>query len=455
MKKDDDIADLRTDSNSQEWLVGGREGRIHWREDVLPRLMEEMRAGYRRYAWGGVEIGGILVGSREDTQVQVENFLLTACSHEGGPSFELSEVDKKELRELLASITPSGLEAVGWFHSVSNRQQLLSPSDQALLAEFFPDRGRFALVIRRAKEAAPAPTLFVRSGSQLVKAAYTMATVRQPEPHSPEPDGGGTDGPPASDPFTLTPDPALFYPSKQHREAIEGLFNGIRTRKGFLLLSGESGMGKTMVLECLMDRLKQEKIEYGFILNSRLAVADLFEMLRADFGLETASLTKTSVLIALNNLLLKFAGEGKTVALLVDDAHQLSNEVLEEIELMSNLETRQGKLLQVVFAARPEFELRLGEDALRGLRSRVMRRFRLAPLTAEETAEFIRVRLRQKQNGVTLVPESLFGEIHRRTGGVPRMITSLCGAAIERCEETQAKAVDIELLERVASESGI
>jgi general secretion pathway protein A len=84
-----------------------------------------------------------------------------------------------------------------------------------------------------------------------------------------------------------------------------------------------------------------------------------------------------------------------------------------------------------------------------------MRRFRLAPLTAEETAEFIRVRLRQKQGGVTLVPESVFGEIHRRTGGVPRMITALCGAAIERCEESQTKAVDIELLEQVASEFGV
>ena len=84
-----------------------------------------------------------------------------------------------------------------------------------------------------------------------------------------------------------------------------------------------------------------------------------------------------------------------------------------------------------------------------------MRRFRLAPLTAEETTEFIRVRLRQKQDGVTLVPESVFGEIHRRTGGVPRMITALCGAAIERCEDTQAAAVDQELLEQVASEFGM
>lgn len=257
------------------------------------------------------------------------------------------------------------------------------------------------------------------------------------------------------DPFTLTPNPALFYPSKQHRDAMEGLWNGIRTRKGFLLLSGESGMGKTMVLECLTDRLKRDNIEYGFVLNSRLAAGDLFEMLRVDFGLETDRPGKTSVLIALNNLLLKLAAEGRTVALLVDDAHQLSTDVLEEIELLSNLETRHGKLLQVVFAARPEFELRLGEESLRGLRTRMMRRFRLGPLTEEETAGYIGVRLRQRKLGNILVPEGLFGEIHRRTGGVPRMITALCGAAVERCEETHAESVDMELLERVASEFGL
>jgi general secretion pathway protein A len=481
------------------WLIGGREDRILWSDSVLPRLMEEMRAGYKRYAWGGVEIGGFFIGSREKAQVLVENFVITSCSHEHGPSFQLSAADKEQLRVSLDEVTRDGRKAVGWFHSVSNRQDLLTGEDEASFAEFFPETWQFALGIRRLKHGAPIPTLFVRSGSKLVSAAYAIVPLRKatarsavepqvaesasvlpreetPKPESAEPGNlagktplplqvpsatnfvatpperreganlGATQptasdpgvpeaefAPPTSDPFTLTPNPALFYPSKQHREAIEGLFNGIRTRKGFLLLSGESGMGKTMVLECLMDRLKQEKIEYGFIFNSRLAVGDLFEMLHADFGLETASLTKTSVLIALNNLLLKFAGEGKTVALLVDDAHQLNNEVLEEIELMSNLETRQGKLLQVVFAARPEFELRLGEVALRGLRSRVMRRFRLAPLTEEETAEFIRVRLRQKQGGVTLVPESVFGEIHTRSGGIPRIITALCGAAIERC----------------------
>ena len=469
---------MRTGSNEQEWLVGGCEDRILWKEDVLPRLMEEMHAGYRRYAWGGVEIGGYFVGSRRENEVCVQDFVLATCSHEHGPSFGLSKNDKVHLRESLLLVRRDGLEGVGYFHSVSNRQELLNPADEALFAELFPERRQFALVIRRAKEGEPVPTLFVGSGGRLVKEVYAIAPawgVDTPanrgaegiaDPEVPEPtlaerkDGGAVAPPvpdlaPEADPFTLTPNPSLFYPSKQHRDAMEGLWNGIRTRKGFLLLSGESGMGKTMVLECLTDRLKRDNIEYGFVLNSRLAAGDLFEMLRVDFGLETDRPGKTSVLIALNNLLLKLAAEGRTVALLVDDAHQLSTDVLEEIELLSNLETRHGKLLQVVFAARPEFELRLGEESLRGLRTRMMRRFRLGPLTEEETAGYIGVRLRQRKLGNILVPEGLFGEIHRRTGGVPRMITALCGAAVERCEETHAESVDMELLERVASEFGL
>ena len=235
---------------------------------------------------------------------------------------------------------------------------------------------------------------------------------------------------------------------------MEGLWNGIRGRKGFLLLVGESGLGKTMVLECLMDRLKEEGVEYGFVFHSRLGAEDLFEMLRVDFGLGEEGSGKASLLIALNSLLLKAAERGKTVALLVDDAHQMSTEVLEEIELLANLETRQGKLLQVVFAARPEFEDRLGEQVLKGLRTRVMRRLRLGPLRENETAEYIGVRLK-RQRGRAVVPEELFGEIHRRSGGVPRMITALCGAAIERCEEQGEVVVSGEMLETVAGEFGV
>jgi hypothetical protein len=130
------------------WLIGGREDRILWSDSVLPRLMEEMRAGYKRYAWGGVEIGGFFIGSREKAQVLVENFVITSCSHEHGPSFQLSAADKEQLRVLLDEVTRDGRKAVGWFHSVSNRQDLLTGEDEASFAEFFPETWQFALGIR-------------------------------------------------------------------------------------------------------------------------------------------------------------------------------------------------------------------------------------------------------------------------------------------------------------------
>jgi len=428
-----------------KWLVSGSEDSIVWDQDALNRFLEEMRSGYQRFSWGGVEIGGILVGSRDLAQTRITNFLPVPCTHESGPSFDLSLADKEKLRASIAGCARDGLEPVGWFHSVSNRQELLSPADRALLAEFFPDPRHFAVVVRRSRQDEPVLTLFTKPAGEFVKTEYRAEAPKPVEPPPPPT--------PTRDSFALTPDPALFYPSKQHVQAVEGLWQSVSTRKGFLLLSGESGMGKTMVLECLMDRFREQRVEYGFVFNSRLSVSDLFEMLWTDFGLGTLSASKTSVLIELNKVLLKFATEGRTVALIVDDAHQLSNDVLQEIELLSNLETRVGKLLQVVFAARPEFEARLEQEELRGLRTRIMRRFRLGALSEQETAEFIRVRL--KANGSSAIPAELFSEIHKRTGGVPRMITALCGAAIERCQESQAHAVNMDLLQQVASEFGV
>jgi general secretion pathway protein A len=429
------------------WLVSGSSDGIVWDRDVLSRFLQEMQAGYQRYSWGGVEIGGILAGLHEGAVTRITNFLPAPSSHENGPSFDLSPPDKQQLQALIAACAREGLEPVGWFHSISNRQELLSAADRALLAEFFPDPRQFAVVVRRSRQDAPVLTLFTKPGREFVKAEY-RAEAQKPADPPPTPLALAT-----RDSFALTPNPTLFYPGRHHVQALEGLWHGVSMRKGFLLLSGESGMGKTMVLECLMDRFRQHKIEYGFLMNSRITVSDLFEMIWTDFGLGTASASKTSVLVALNNMLLKYATEGQTVALIVDDAHQLSNEVLQEIELLSNLETRVGKLLQVVFAARPEFEARLEQEELRGLRTRIMRRFRLGALSEQETAEFIRVRL--KANGSSAIPAELFSEIHKRTGGVPRMITALCGAAIERSEEIQTKAVDTELLDRVASEFGM
>jgi general secretion pathway protein A len=236
---------------------------------------------------------------------------------------------------------------------------------------------------------------------------------------------------PFGDAFALTPDPEFFYPSLRHREALASLEYGITSRKGFVMLLGDSGMGKTMLLECLSDRLKAAGIEYGFLFNSRLSGQELFELLAIDFDLAPSSHSKTAVLIALNHYLLQRATRGQTTALLIDDAQKLNGEVLEEIELLSNLETRKGKQLQVVMAARPEFEKRMDQPELAGMRQRFVLRPRLGPLSATETAEYIHARL--DRTGTIGIASTLpIEEIHRLSCGIPRLINAICGQLLER-----------------------
>jgi len=235
----------------------------------------------------------------------------------------------------------------------------------------------------------------------------------------------------AVDPFALTPDPEFFYPSSRHQEALASLEYGIRNRKGFVMLVGDPGTGKSMVLECLTDRLNAAEIEYGFLFNSRMSRSELFELLAIDFGLKPWSNTKTAVLLAFNEHLLRRASLRRITALLIDDAQELSADVLEEIKLLSNLETRKGKLLQVVMAACPEFESRLNQPEMAGLRQRFVLRSRLGPLSREETAEYIRTRL-ERAGEIGAFPTLPIEEIYRLSGGVPRLISAICGQLLER-----------------------
>ena len=142
-------------------------------------------------------------------------------------------------------------------------------------------------------------------------------------------------------PFSLSPDPAFFYRSEQHEEALANLVYGVQARKGFIVLSGEVGTGKTTMLECLRDYLDANFIEFAFLFNSRINVEQFFEMIAYDLDLPCARTSKTEVLFALNTLLVEQAQDGKTVVLIVDEAHNLEWEVLEEIRLLGNLENRQ------------------------------------------------------------------------------------------------------------------
>ena len=144
-------------------------------------------------------------------------------------------------------------------------------------------------------------------------------------------------------PFNLSPDPSFLYRSAQHEEALANLIYGVQGRKGFIVLAGEVGTGKTTMLECMLDYLNSQRLEYAYIFNSRINSDQFLEMIAYDFDLNCKRTSKTEVLFALNAFLVEQSRQGRTAVLIVDEAHNLEWEVLEEIRLLGNMENRQGK----------------------------------------------------------------------------------------------------------------
>ncbi|MEN6608272.1 MAG: AAA family ATPase, partial [Bryobacteraceae bacterium] len=194
-------------------------------------------------------------------------------------------------------------------------------------------------------------------------------------------------------PFNLSPDPGFLYRSPQHEEALANLLYGVRTRKGFIALTGEVGTGKTTMLQCLRDFLDHEEIQFAFLFNPRLSVDQFFEMIAYDLDLRCSKNSKTEVLFALNQFLVREAAGGRTVVLIIDEAHDLDWDLLEEVRLLGNLENRVGKLLQIILAGQPELDRKLDAPRLRQLKQRIVLRYNLKPFAPEETYEYIKSRL--------------------------------------------------------------
>src|ERR1022692_4880710 len=196
-----------------------------------------------------------------------------------------------------------------------------------------------------------------------------------------------------STPFNLSPDPSFLYRSAQHEEALASLIYGVQTRKGFIVLTGEVGTGKTTMLECLRDYLNAQRVAFASLFNSRLTAEQFFEMLAYDLDLRCNRLSKTEVLLSLNNMLLERAGAGRTTVLIVDEAHNLEWDVLEEIRLLGNLENRRGKLLQIILSGQPELDRKLEAPEFRQLKQRIALRCTLRGFTAEEATAYMNSRM--------------------------------------------------------------
>jgi general secretion pathway protein A len=257
----------------------------------------------------------------------------------------------------------------------------------------------------------------------------------------------------SENPFSLSPDPAFFYRSEQHEEALANLVYGVQARKGFIVLSGEVGTGKTTMLECLRDYLEAQYIEFAFIFNSRINSDQFFEMIAYDLDLPCPRTSKTEVLFALNALLVEQAQEGRTVVLIVDEAHNLDWDVLEEIRLLGNLENRNGKLLQIILAGQPELDRKLDAPNLRQLKQRIVLRCNLQPFTLRDAMESMESRLEiagmPKQEIFT---EEMMAEIHLRSQGIPRLINAICDNLLLTAFAQESKVSTVEMLDEVCKD---
>jgi general secretion pathway protein A len=255
-------------------------------------------------------------------------------------------------------------------------------------------------------------------------------------------------------PFSLSPDPAFFYRSQQHEEAFANLIYGVESRKGFIALTGEVGTGKTTVLECLRDFLRERYIGYITISNSRLSVPEFFELIA--YELRCGCSSKPEVLFTLSQLLVQEAEAGRTIVLIVDEAQNLERDVLEEIRLLGNLEDRHGKLLQIVLAGQPELDRKLDAPDLRQLKQRLALRCRLRPLTKEETTEYVAARLeRAGMPHQTVFPPEVLDEIHRLAQGVPRVINAICDNLLLMTSARGERVATTEMLAKVSEEMGL
>jgi general secretion pathway protein A len=255
------------------------------------------------------------------------------------------------------------------------------------------------------------------------------------------------------DPFNANPDPRYLFLTKEVEEALSGLMYGVHNRKGFITLTGEVGTGKTTLVNRLLDWLHQRRARTAFLFNSRMNTNQLFDFILAEFGISCDARTKSQQLMRLNQWLLERYRAGETVVLIVDEAQNLTHPVLEEIRLLTNLETSTEKLLQIVLSGQPEFEERLRLPQLRQLRQRVMLRCKTSPLTKEQTHSYILERLRiAGASREPIFDPKTVETIHMYSMGIPRVVNLLCEHALINAYVEQQRPILPKVVEDVAHE---
>ena len=254
-------------------------------------------------------------------------------------------------------------------------------------------------------------------------------------------------------PFNMSPDPSFLFRSAQHEEALANLIYGVQSRKGFIVLTGEVGTGKTTMLECLRDFLNAQQIAFASLFNSRLTMEQFFELLAYDLDLRCNRLSKTETLLSLNNMLLERASVGRTTVLIVDEAHNLEWDVLEEIRLLGNLENRKGKLLQIVLAGQQELDRKLDAPEFRQLKQRISLRCALQGFDLSDTVAYVNSRMaRAGLKGQTVISPQLLEELHYRAQGIPRVINAICDNLLLTAFAMESRIATLAMLDEVVAD---
>lgn len=253
-------------------------------------------------------------------------------------------------------------------------------------------------------------------------------------------------------PFSTTPDPRFFYPSAKHREALACLMYAVEQRKGFALITGEVGAGKSMLCRAALERFG-EAVNVAVVVHSLLSPKQFFQAVCAEFNVPFANGSKFDLIRRIKEHLVRMHAEGRNCVLLVDEAQDLSGQVLEEVRLLGNLETSSVKLMQIILLGQPELRRLIGSEELRQLNQRITVKFHLGALSEEDVSSYITHRL--KVAGATngdLFDEEARREVFRAARGVPRMVNVICDQALLQAFVGDERVVRGETVHRVIAE---
>ena len=255
-------------------------------------------------------------------------------------------------------------------------------------------------------------------------------------------------------PFDISPDPYFLFPTPRHNEALASIVHGVSRRKGVMVLSGEVGTGKTLMVRCLMELLRTRGVASANIFNPRLKPREFLHYIIGDLGLNAASAdNKGTLLLQLYNYLIARQQKNQTTVLIVDEAQNMDIELLEEIRLLTNLETAQQKLIQIVLVGQPELDSKLDSPQLRQLKQRITLRCTLEPLKEIETRAYIWQRMKRAGTNfeaVLIFPPPTVAAIYRYSQGIPRLINTVCENALITAYARQSKTVTEDAVHEVA-----